>query len=111
MHDATQTCTHLRNAVMALAFTLPKGYELRKDDCDRALAAAGSKAKELYGKLDEAVFKSESWVRLGRGSSGARGRRVSLRARAWGHGEGGLWEHPGSAGVCGAVLDCMSRHG
>ena len=44
-------------AVVLLAFTLPKGYEAKQQDVDRLLGAASAKAKELYAKVDEVVFK------------------------------------------------------
>jgi hypothetical protein len=46
-------------AVLVLAFTVPKVYELRKTEIDEALAPLASKGKVLYARFDEAVLKSE----------------------------------------------------
>jgi formiminotetrahydrofolate cyclodeaminase len=44
-------------AVVVLAFSLPKAYEAKQQDIDRLLDAVSVKAKELYAKADEAIFK------------------------------------------------------
>mmetsp|Transcript_36600 Transcript_36600/g.81461 ORF Transcript_36600/g.81461 Transcript_36600/m.81461 type:complete len:222 (+) Transcript_36600:208-873(+) len=43
--------------VVLLAFSLPKAYELKKDEVDRVVAQLLSKVKELYAKVEDAVFK------------------------------------------------------
>lgn len=44
-------------AVVLLAFTLPKAYELKKDDVDKVVALGQAKLGEVQKKLDETVFK------------------------------------------------------
>lgn len=46
-------------AVVFLAFTAPKVYELKQKEIDSVLQLANGKAKELYAQLDEKVLKSE----------------------------------------------------
>ncbi len=46
-------------AVILLAFSVPKLYELRKDDADKYLGIAKTKFDEVYAKVDDAVLKSE----------------------------------------------------
>ncbi len=43
-------------AVVLLAFTLPKGYELKRDEVDGVVGVARSKLDELYGKFNDAVL-------------------------------------------------------
>lgn len=47
----------LTTIVVLAAFTLPKLYEMRRDDADRLGGVAQNKFKELYAKVDEAIFK------------------------------------------------------
>ena len=42
---------------MFLLFTVPKFYEVKKEDCDKVINAAKAKFDEIYKKLDDAVFK------------------------------------------------------
>lgn len=42
---------------VVVAFSVPKLYEVRKDDADKLLSTASAKAKQLYGKVDEALLK------------------------------------------------------
>eukprot|EP01025_Chloroclados_australasicus_P060944 TRINITY_DN78_c0_g2_i1.p2 TRINITY_DN78_c0_g2~~TRINITY_DN78_c0_g2_i1.p2 ORF type:complete len:301 (-),score=26.48 TRINITY_DN78_c0_g2_i1:422-1324(-) len=43
--------------VIVIAFTVPKFYELNKDQCDKYLKIAHDKVAELYKKFDEQVLK------------------------------------------------------
>lgn len=45
------------SAVVFLLFTVPKFYEVKKEDCDKVINAAKAKFDEIYKKLDDAVFK------------------------------------------------------
>lgn len=42
--------------VVLLAFTLPKGYELKRDEVDGVVGVARNKLDELYGKFNDAVL-------------------------------------------------------
>lgn len=39
-----------------------QAYEFKKDDADKLIDIALTKAKEVHAKLDDVVFKSESKV-------------------------------------------------
>ena len=40
------------SAVVFLLFTVPKFYEVKKEDCDKVINAAKAKFDEIYKKLD-----------------------------------------------------------
>ena len=44
-------------AAVLLAFSLPKGYEAKQAEVDKVLAILSGKAKEIYTKVEEVVFK------------------------------------------------------
>lgn len=48
----------LRPAVVVLAFTLPKGYEMNKGDIDRAMDKAGRQVRATMAQATEFVNKN-----------------------------------------------------
>ena len=42
---------------MVLAFSLPKGYEAKQAEVDKIVAIVMVKAKEIYAKAADAVYK------------------------------------------------------
>jgi len=46
-------------AVIFIAFTGPKVYELKQKEIDNVLKLAKDKAMEVYNKFDQTVLKSE----------------------------------------------------
>jgi len=55
-------CVCACHAVLFIAFTMPKVYELKKTEIDSVVALANSKMGELYDKFDQTVLKSESCI-------------------------------------------------
>lgn len=59
MHMYAPTCFPVYLAVLLIAFTAPKVYELKKTEIDGLLQKANSQLQQLYKKLDDTVLKSE----------------------------------------------------
>lgn len=79
LHSTQLSLTRLptAHAVVFLAFTLPKVYELKRAEIDHGLGLAKAKGHELYAKFDEVVLKS-GWLHA---------HARTLRARAMAQGQ------------------------